>query len=187
MAIGLRSRLRAFALLLLAVVLAHVLVGTWVADAAAGWREGRASQGPQRLKAVFVAELRPTAAPVVAPGVEPAPPTQRAALTRPPLAAEAASAPAAAEPPIVTSAAEPVVEPARETLPAPPSAAVSEPDPPTAPVAQAASAPPPFEWPRSTRLSYQLTGYYRGAVSGRASVEWLLVGNRYQVHLSIAF
>ena len=51
----------------------------------------------------------------------------------------------------------------------------------------AASAPAvAFEWPASTRLSYQLTGYYRGAVEGQAQVEWLRSGGRYQVHLDVS-
>ncbi|MDB6000974.1 MAG: hypothetical protein JWP52_2673 [Rhizobacter sp.] len=44
----------------------------------------------------------------------------------------------------------------------------------------------PFEWPLSTRLSYVLTGYYRGPVEGSAQVEWVLVGPRYQVHLDVS-
>jgi Protein of unknown function (DUF3108) len=40
-----------------------------------------------------------------------------------------------------------------------------------------------FEWPPSTRLSYTLTGHYRGPVEGQARVEWLTTGGRYQVHL----
>ncbi|WP_144289835.1 DUF3108 domain-containing protein, partial [Ideonella sp. A 288] len=58
----------------------------------------------------------------------------------------------------------------------------------------AASVPPPvpalpaepvraFDWPPSTRMSYQLRGYFRGPVQGRAQVEWLRSGTRYQVHL----
>ena len=43
-----------------------------------------------------------------------------------------------------------------------------------------------FEWPPSTRLSYTLTGDYRGPVQGQAQVEWLRSGNRYQVHLDIS-
>ena len=54
----------------------------------------------------------------------------------------------------------------------------------------AASAPAsgaePFEWPVSTRLSYKLTGYFRGDVNGEAQVEWVRAGTRYQVHLDIA-
>jgi hypothetical protein len=43
-----------------------------------------------------------------------------------------------------------------------------------------------FEWPPSTRLSYTLTGDYRGPVLGQAQVEWLRSGSRYQVHLDVS-
>ena len=44
-----------------------------------------------------------------------------------------------------------------------------------------------FDWPASTRLSYRLTGWYRGEVHGQAEVQWLRVGERgYQVHLSVS-
>ena len=53
--------------------------------------------------------------------------------------------------------------------------------------ADAASSPAPtaFEWPASTRISYALTGNYRGEVNGSAQVEWVRVGSRYQVHLDL--
>jgi hypothetical protein len=44
---------------------------------------------------------------------------------------------------------------------------------------------PAFEWPPSTRLSYVLTGQYRGELHGFAQVEWLREGERYQVHLEV--
>lgn len=53
----------------------------------------------------------------------------------------------------------------------------------------AASAPEPapaFAWPRSTRLDYRLSGYYRGPVDGQASVQWLLQGTHYQVHVEVS-
>jgi hypothetical protein len=40
-------------------------------------------------------------------------------------------------------------------------------------------------WPPSTRLSYQLTGFYQGPVEGQARVEWLRSGSRYQVHMDV--
>jgi len=43
-----------------------------------------------------------------------------------------------------------------------------------------------FAWPPSTRLSYRLSGNYRGPVEGTAQVEWLRQGTRYQVHLFTA-
>jgi hypothetical protein len=43
-----------------------------------------------------------------------------------------------------------------------------------------------FEWPPSTRLSYTLTGNYRGPVHGQAQVEWLRQGTRYQVFMDVS-
>jgi hypothetical protein len=42
-----------------------------------------------------------------------------------------------------------------------------------------------LEWPPSTRISYRLTGYYRGPIEGQASVEWLRSGTRYQVFMDL--
>jgi hypothetical protein len=42
-----------------------------------------------------------------------------------------------------------------------------------------------FEWPPSTRLTYSLTGYYRGPVEGGAQVQWVRRDQRYQVHLDV--
>jgi hypothetical protein len=52
------------------------------------------------------------------------------------------------------------------------------------PAASAASAVA-FEWPASTQLTYQLTGWYRGELYGSAKVEWIREGERYQVHLDV--
>ena len=51
--------------------------------------------------------------------------------------------------------------------------------------ASASSALAAFEWPASTRISYALTGNYRGAVNGTAQVEWIRAGADYQVHLDL--
>ena len=56
---------------------------------------------------------------------------------------------------------------------------------PAAGSASAPVAPAPFEWPASTRISYRLTGNYRGEVNGTAQVEWIRVGEKYQVHLDL--
>ncbi len=42
-----------------------------------------------------------------------------------------------------------------------------------------------FDWPVSTRLTYALSGNYRGEVLGDAQVEWVRVGSRYQVHVDL--
>ena len=52
--------------------------------------------------------------------------------------------------------------------------------------AASASAATAFEWPASTRLSYRLTGNYRGPVEGQARVDWLRQGSQYQVHLEVS-
>ena len=49
--------------------------------------------------------------------------------------------------------------------------------------APGASSSEPFDWPASTRVTFLLTGNYRGEVSGNAQVEWVRVGSRYQVNL----
>lgn len=51
--------------------------------------------------------------------------------------------------------------------------------------AASASRADTFEWPPSTRITYELTGNYRGEVYGSATVDWVRVGARYQVHLDV--
>lgn len=89
-------------------------------------------------------------------------------------------------------------------LPEPPEAAASAPEPPPAEIAEAppvetpsAEATPPAaqagtntpleadHWPPSTRLSYRLTGYYRGELSGDAAVAWQRDGARYQAQVAM--
>jgi len=53
------------------------------------------------------------------------------------------------------------------------------------PVADAASAADAFVWPRATKVSYQLDGNYRGPINGRAEVEWIRIGERYQVNVDL--
>jgi hypothetical protein len=53
----------------------------------------------------------------------------------------------------------------------------------SSPAAVASAPGTAFEWPASTRLSYTLTGHYRGPVEGSAQVEWVREGEHYQVHL----
>ena len=123
-------------------------------------------------------------------------------------AAAAAAEPTAAEPPAepltvaaapaALSSADPAVATPTAQVDRPPATAASVPDasPPAvaldqpaapaslpAPAATAASAAR-FDWPPSTRLSYRLSGFYRGAIEGSAQVEWLRQGSRYQVRMA---
>jgi hypothetical protein len=187
---------RGFWWLVPAVLLAHL----WLADALvpAQFGFGAGSTPPVRIEVAFVRELQPSAPPALPPVARAA--ARRAAL--PPRPAASAPAPE----PVPESVTDPVptppaVEPAPPVVAAdtPPAAAVlaerppeslPAPGEPAAAAAAAASAPPgtaaAFEWPPSTRLSYRLSGNYRGPVEGQASVEWLASGSRYQVHLEVS-
>jgi hypothetical protein len=116
-------------------------------------------------------------------------------------AAPSSAAPAASTPPVLpqlsvqagtpapasSTAVTPLAAPASAQAGAP-SAAVPTPRPAPAPgpaVAQATELLDGIAWPLSTRLRYELKGWYRGAVHGSAQVEWLREGRRYQVHLEV--
>ena len=153
--------------------------------------EGAADAPPRRIDVAFVRVL----APVQPPATAPARPLPRVAAAVLPAASASASAPMALPVPVPVTLpvpAEPDVSPALARIepssPIPELAAVA-PALAMAPLqepAPAASASAAFEWPPSTRLSYTLTGDYRGPVQGQAQVEWLRAGNRYQVHLDIS-
>ncbi|MBI3347775.1 MAG: DUF3108 domain-containing protein [Burkholderiales bacterium] len=170
-------------LLVLAVLALHLLLGHEVQRIHEGWiSEGKLSM-PPRMQVALVREmsLRP-----------PRPPARAAAQPPPPPARPRATAPAQdpAEAPGQTpaesaSAPEPPAAPAPEPV----AQAAAMPVEVATPVAQAASAQPEGEpgpeWPLSTRLSYGLTGNYRGPVHGEAQVEWLRKGSDYQVNLDV--
>ncbi len=124
---------------------------------------------PERIQAAFVRELAP------------APPP-------PPATAPPKDGPEGAPPRHIESMPALGAGPA----PLPPEAAASEPPPelqalamPTAPAVSDAVGEwrPGIEWPLSTELDYRLTGDFRGAIYGDASVQWLRDGSHYQVHL----
>jgi Protein of unknown function (DUF3108) len=188
----------AWALLFVAVVLAHAWLGQQVLDSRIG--AGAADRAPKALTVSFVKELAPTVPPVAV--VPPAPaPRPRPAPNAAQLAAAAASAASAAEAPDVApqvalaASAEAPPEPVASS-PAPaldPVAAEAPASAPPAPVmaaaaataASAASAPVGFDWPPSTQLNYRLTGHFRGPLHGQAQVQWLRQGERYQVRLEV--
>jgi Protein of unknown function (DUF3108) len=196
---------RGTALLLLTLVVTALHL--WLASQLPASRlgSGSADTRPQRIEVSFVRELVQAAPPEVAPAAPRAAAPRRAprrAAVRPAAVASAASAaPADTEtaPTSETVVAEAVVEPPAEAVsavvadtlqPADTAASAAEPTLVAAaaePAADpAASAPAPFEWPPSTRLSYVLTGNVRGPVDGQAQVEWVRAGERYQVHLDVS-
>jgi hypothetical protein len=174
----------------LALVAAVAALHLWLADDLLDARLGTgAAKLPPRIEVAFVHLLAPTAPPPV-PAPQRARPRPKApapmpAASAPPRMASApeASASAAAAEASAHEPAASTTEPAAST-PEPaasasgPAIAASEP-------AAAASAPPAFDWPPSTRLSYALTGNYRGPVEGQAQVEWLRSGLHYQVRMDV--
>jgi Protein of unknown function (DUF3108) len=198
-----RRRL-AWAALVIAVVVVHGCVTQHVVERLADI--GADAAMPARIEVAYVREMAlaappPTAAPAapvsIAPVAPIAPPPARARPPKPAASMPAsAPAPELAEPALaVSSRPEPtpevVAEPEPQVAPppAPPDTTLAEaPAPPIAaePASAAASdALAAFEWPASTRMSYLLTGNYRGEVNGSAQVEWVRAGSRYQVHLDL--
>jgi Protein of unknown function (DUF3108) len=194
-----------FAVLVLIVTAAHLWLGDDLMEDRLGF--GASSDAMRRIEVAYVRELAVAPPPEVAPTPRPQGRTSRSVAAKP---ARPASAPASAplpkpmppqtppEPVLAQIDPPPVVtapDPAPPIVAAAPTEAVpaaSEAAAPTVPAAPAtpASAPavaaaeaPAFEWPPSTRLTYTLAGNYRGEVQGRATVEWIRVGLRYQVHL----
>lgn len=184
------------ALLAAGVTVVHL----WVADRVELSRldSGAADQGPRRLDVAFVRVLQPQAPPALAPRVVATPPAAKRARVASP-AAPASSTPVP-EPEPPAPPPEPPPLPVREEPPPPAPATLAEAAPaepaaseavlPSPPVAAASASAPPgaatFEWPVSTRLTYRLTGNFRGPIDGQASVEWLRIGSRYQVRLEVS-
>lgn len=118
------------------------------------------------------------AAPIAANTTPPAP---KKSKKKSQAAPEATLAAAPAELP-APPAPEPAVELAATGTPS-----TSEP-------AQASTEPTPDTWPPDTRLTYRLTGNYRGELNGSARVQWQQVPapdgttepRRYQVHLEMS-
>lgn len=187
-----RFRLGGLALLVTAL---HLLLASQGLPARLG--AGDAEHAPRRMEVAFVRELI-QAAPVAPPAAQPRPAPRLARLpSAPAQAASAAEASDAASPspraePTAALPFEPTppidlaaVEPVPQALAQLPPALVPLAETPAAPTPPAVDQPSP-EWPPSTRLSYTLTGNYRGPVQGQARVEWLRSGTRYQVHMDLS-
>lgn len=183
-----KTRVWPVALILLPVLLVHGCVGHGLQTLLRSWQP--LDEAPPRLSVSYVRELRPE--PVAAP------PKPRASKPRPPVVpAQAAAAlppEALASAPVPASVPEALAEPPAEAASAAAlaaSAAEADAEASAKPAAAAsaqqdlASQEPGPEWPPSTRLSYELTGNYRGAVTGQAQVAWIRQGSRYQVHLEV--
>ena len=176
--------------LVVLVSLAHWWLAHQLPPARIG--DGSAERMPKRIEVAFVRELAPAAPPAAPPVMSPPPVRTRtkAAASPAPVATAASAASVASDEAAVAEATEqlpqlPVAQ-APPSAPPPPEPVTQQPLPDAvASAASAASAPAAFEWPPSTRLSYQLRGNYHGEVAGGAQVEWVRAGSRYQVHLDV--
>jgi hypothetical protein len=160
---------------------------------------------PKRIEVAYVRTIEPEAAVAAAPAPPPvaakrapsrAPRRPHPAASAPEAVVAAASAPepVASAPEVAASAVEPGPALAASASASEPAVASASPvddaasAAPTIAAASAASAPTnvaTFQWPDATRVSYALTGNYRGEVSGSAQVEWIRVNERYQVNLDL--
>ena len=188
-----RGRRAAWAALVLGVIGVHGCVTETVVERMASI-DADASM-PARMEVAYVREMALSAPPPAAAPAAPPAAAMAPALPRQPKAPKPASAP---EP--GPDKARPVV--AAASTPAPPERVAEAPTPglpeaaasgtsataattvaAASPASAASAAGPAFEWPASTRMTYLLTGNYRGEVSGSAQVEWVRSGSNYQVHV----
>ncbi len=190
-----RRRAAWFALIA-AVGAVHLLFGVRVAASLIGWNAGAE---PRRIDVKLVRRLQPAAPPVAAAAPSPAAPAARA--PRALHAADAASEPAPAasssreelESRALALAAALEARAAASAAAAAASSAIAAASAASSTTAAADAASgvpgpprPPFDWPPSTRLTYTLTGLYRGGpLYGTAAVEWRHEGDRYQVQFDI--
>jgi hypothetical protein len=161
---------------------------------------------PKRIEVAYVRTIEPEAAVAAAPAPPPvaakrapsrAPRRPHPAASAPEAVVAAASAPepVASAPEVAASGVEPGPALAASAPASEPAVASASPvddaasaAAPTLAAASAASAPTnvaTFQWPGATRVSYALTGNYRGEVTGSAQVEWIRVNERYQVNLDL--
>ena len=176
------------------LALGVTVVHLWVAQSISqltqdAWLGEGAGDSVKRMDVAFVRELAPTAP--LAPSAKPVRPALQAnAAMTPSPAASSPQTPAVIEPPQRPDQPDDSVNALKEAA-SPPWSQASAPDAPASAVATPTTTTTPatthaaFEWPPSTRLTYSLTGYYRGPVEGGAAVQWLRQGKRYQVHLDV--
>ncbi len=193
--VAVRRRIAGRVALVAAVLVMHACVMRSINDSVIDFDQG---QKPARIELVTVQDMAFSTPPVLAA----APPPPPVAPPRPPRqakpAAAAASAPAVAasapdpEPVMAAAAAEVPASAPEPAASAPlvvaPVASLAASLPVVAaavPASAPASAADTFGWPPSTRISYELTGNFRGEVYGSAQVDWVHVGERYQVHLDV--
>ncbi len=142
-------------------------------------RKPRPAASAARLDDAPSTAASSTASPTAAPTQPPPADGVSSVAAAPPVdsAAHQASVPDPA-PASAAPAPEPSVAPVTPPATSPTQAATAQ--------AAASGAATSFNWPPSTRLTFNLSGNYRGPVDGSAEVEWLRTGSRYQVRMRTA-
>jgi hypothetical protein len=204
-----RRRRAAWYALILAVLVGHTLFGLRVLSGVIGWNS---APPPRRIEITFLRQLQPAAPPAEPPvAAPPAPAPRPKRAVRP---ARASSAPASADSQSAAASSSrrqledealalaDRLEQARHVAEA--VAAASAAQDRASAAASAASvasatavaasgalaiAGPerkPLAWPPSTRLTYTLSGQYRGGpLYGKSVVEWRRAGTHYQVQFDV--
>jgi hypothetical protein len=176
-----------------AVVIAlHVWVLRWLSDAL-----DTAPLITPMATPMFTRLLKPEAPPPqeTAPRARAAARRETLAAVRAPTVAKPAARPSSApQPQTAASAAQapasapetPAQAPASQPAASEPAVAAASAPAASTPAVAAASAPVNASldtWPVDTRLSYRLSGWYRGDLTGSARVQWLRQNDRYEVRV----
>jgi len=185
-----RRRGAAFVALVVAVALVHAWFTATLAERMAEV-DAAASKMPARIDVAYVRTLELEAPKPLLAATPPSPPPRRAtpraaksveqpasAASEPAAAAERVPERVAAAPAVPEAAAPPASAPVDEA------ATVADAASPAS-AAGSASAVEGFVWPKATRVSYLLTGNWRGELNGRAEVEWIKIDDRYQVNVDM--
>lgn len=178
------------------MLLAHVVALEWLgrqADAISGM--------PEMAATLYTRLLRPTPPPpVIAAAPAPAPKPRARIAPKPKPAASSPEEIRAARTAEEAAAAvrEPAAEPEAALAPEPAASAPEAVAPPPETVASAPAAPASApgsdaatraglldSWPTDTRLTYGLTGHWRGPLFGDARVQWQRDEDKYQVRLDV--
>ena len=160
----------------------HALVLDWFERQSLAPPPVRLMAEPMFTRMIALAQPQPPA-----PKAVPLPVAQPVLSTTTPVGASLPAAQTPTGPPPAAAQAEAPRAPARPAV----AAAPPEPDPAAASTLEAAvSAPAPpadplARWPSDTRLSYVLTGWFRGELQGDARVQWQRQADRYQVRVDI--
>ncbi|HEX7892435.1 MAG TPA: DUF3108 domain-containing protein [Ramlibacter sp.] len=178
-------------LLAAGVLLGHLLALEWLG------READAISGLREMAPVMYTRLLQPATPPPVVAMSAPPPVPKARIAPRPKRKASEAKPAKPETAVAQQAPEPVVPvtpPEPETVVAQAPAEAASAPAPAASAAQAAASAAVTEdktaealdrWPVDTRLTYRLTGDWRGPLFGDARVQWQRENDRYQVRLDV--